>query len=72
MQVDPQTQIDLAQWLPREAVHVAESGIRTSADIAQMRGVGYDAFLIGESLMRQPNPAAALAELLTSDNAAKR
>jgi indole-3-glycerol phosphate synthase len=64
MQVDPQTQIDLAQWLPGDAVHVAESGIRTSADIAQMRSAGYDAFLIGESLMRQPDPAAALTALL--------
>jgi indole-3-glycerol phosphate synthase len=64
MQVDPQTQIDLAQWLPRNAVHVAESGIRTPIDIAKMRGTGYHAFLIGESLMRQPDPAAALAALL--------
>lgn len=64
MQVQPQTQIELAQWLPREAVHVAESGIRNAADIAQMRSAGYDAFLIGESLMREPDPAAALAALL--------
>jgi indole-3-glycerol phosphate synthase len=64
MQVQPQTQIELAQWLPREAVHVAESGIRNAADIAQMRSAGYGAFLIGESLMRQPDPAAALAALL--------
>jgi len=64
MQVEPQTQIELAQWLPRDAVHVAESGIRTAADIARMRSAGYQAFLIGESLMRQPNPAAALTSLL--------
>ena len=64
MQVEPRTQLDLAEWLPRTAVHVAESGIRTAADIAQMRNSGYHAFLIGESLMRQPNPAAALTALL--------
>jgi indole-3-glycerol phosphate synthase len=64
MQVEQQTQIDLAQWLPRDTVHVAESGIRTAAEIAQMRSMGYDAFLVGESLMRQPDPAAALAALL--------
>jgi indole-3-glycerol phosphate synthase len=64
MEVQPQTQIELAQWLPRTAVHVAESGIRNPADIAQMVAAGYDAFLIGESLMRQVDPAAALAGLL--------
>jgi indole-3-glycerol phosphate synthase len=64
MQVEPQTQLELAQWLPRDAVHVAESGIQSAADIARMRNSGYHAFLIGESLMRQPNPAAALSSLL--------
>jgi indole-3-glycerol phosphate synthase len=64
MQVQPRTQLELAEWLPRTAVHVAESGIRTAADISQMRSAGYHAFLIGESLMGQPDPAAALATLL--------
>jgi indole-3-glycerol phosphate synthase len=64
MQVETQTLFDLAQWLPRDAVHVAESGIRTPADITQLRSAGYHAFLVGESLMRQPDPAAALAALL--------
>jgi indole-3-glycerol phosphate synthase len=64
MQVLPQTQIELAQWLPRGAVRVAESGIRSAADMARLQEVGYDAFLVGESLMRQPDPAAALATLL--------
>jgi indole-3-glycerol phosphate synthase len=64
MQVEPQTLLDLAPWLPRNAVHVAESGIRTAAEIARMRSAGYHAFLVGESLMRQPDPAAALSALL--------
>jgi indole-3-glycerol phosphate synthase len=64
MQVQPRTQLELAEWLPRTAVHVAESGIRTAADISQMRSAGYHAFLIGESLMGQPDPAAVLATLL--------
>jgi indole-3-glycerol phosphate synthase len=72
MQVEPQTQIDLAEWLPRNAVHVAESGIRTAADISQMRSAGYQAFLVGESLMRQPNPAAALTSLLQHEAAPER
>jgi indole-3-glycerol phosphate synthase len=72
MQVDPQTQIDLGQLLPPTAVRVAESGIRSSADIAQMREAGYDAFLVGESLMREPDPAAALAALLQRESCAER
>jgi indole-3-glycerol phosphate synthase len=67
MQVQPRTQIELAQWLPRDTVHVAESGIRNTSDIARMRNSGYNAFLVGESLMRQPDPAAALAALLQSE-----
>jgi indole-3-glycerol phosphate synthase len=64
MKVDPQTQIDLGQMLPANAIRVAESGIRTAADVAAMQQAGYHAFLIGESLMREPDPAAALAALL--------
>ena len=64
MQVEPQTLLDLAPWLPCDAVHVAESGIRNSTDITQLRNAGYQAFLVGESLMRQPDPAAALSALL--------
>jgi indole-3-glycerol phosphate synthase len=54
----------LALRMPKNAVMVAESGIRTAEDIGRLRAVGYDAFLVGEALMRQPNPAAALATLL--------
>ena len=54
----------LAESLPPDVLRVAESGIRTSADIASLTAGGYNAFLIGEALMRQPEPAAALALLL--------
>lgn len=59
-----ETSLELVEWLPKNAVHVAESGIRTGDDIQRLRAAGYDAFLIGESLMRQPDPGAALAALL--------
>ena len=72
MQVEPQTWIELAQWLPRQAVHVAESGIQSAAEIAQMRSAGYHAFLVGESLMRQPDPVAALSALLQREVAPER
>ena len=55
---------ELSIWMPKDAVMVAESGIRTAEDIARFRDVGYSAFLVGEALMRQPDPAAALALLL--------
>jgi indole-3-glycerol phosphate synthase len=59
--------LELAAWLPATALWVAESGIRTAEDIARLQGVGYGAFLIGEALMRQPDPGAALALLLDRD-----
>ncbi len=71
MQVDPDGQIELGRRLPKSVVRVAESGIRTQADMARMAAAGYDAFLIGESLMREANPAAALAGLLAHEAAAK-
>ncbi len=63
---------DLAQHLPATAVHVAESGITTRADMDRLRSAGYEAFLIGESLMRQPHPGDALHQLLQPESAAGR
>ena len=59
-----QTSLDLVDRIPAETVRVTESGIATAADIARLRQAGFHAFLVGESLMRQPDPGAALAELL--------
>lgn len=53
--------------LPAGAVAVAESGIETPADIARLRRAGYAVFLVGESLMRQPDPGAALQALLAEE-----
>lgn len=49
---------------------VAESGLRAPEDIAHLRTAGYSAFLIGESLMRQPDPGVALAQLLAQPHPA--
>jgi indole-3-glycerol phosphate synthase len=59
-----ETSLELVQRIPRDVVRVAESGIATADDLAQLRAVGFDAFLIGESLMRQTDPGAALKALL--------
>jgi indole-3-glycerol phosphate synthase len=53
--------VELAPHLPRAALHVAESGIRTPEDYARLHNAGFQAFLIGESFMRQQDPGAALA-----------
>lgn len=66
--VYPELVVELAQWKPANVVMVAESGIRTAEDIAKYRSVGYQAFLVGEALMRQPDPAAALATLLECEH----
>ncbi len=56
--------VELASQIPADVVRVAESGIATGDDVARLRAAGFDAFLIGESLMRQPDPGDALAALL--------
>jgi indole-3-glycerol phosphate synthase len=63
--VDLNTSLRLAELMPPGIVKVAESGIETGDDIAHLRAAGYDAFLIGESLMRAPRPGEALRDLMT-------
>jgi indole-3-glycerol phosphate synthase len=64
--VDAETAFRLADRLPKNVVRVAESGIRSGEDIARLRAVGYEAFLIGESLMRAERPGEALRALVSS------
>jgi indole-3-glycerol phosphate synthase len=70
--MNPQVQFELAPRIPTGVVRVAESGIRTRENIDRLTQAGYDAFLVGETLMRQPNPAAELALLLGRDYAVER
>lgn len=56
--------LELAPAIPDDVVAVAESGIRSGADLRRLRAAGFDAFLVGESLMSAPDPGAALHELL--------
>lgn len=66
--VDLETAFRLVKLIPKEVVSVAESGIHTREDIARLGFVGYQAFLIGELLMKVEHPGAALQELLRTTN----
>ena len=70
-EVTQETSLALVQRIPSGPLRVTESGISTAEDIARLRSAGFDAFLIGESLMRQPDPGAALAELLAGTTVAR-
>jgi indole-3-glycerol phosphate synthase len=63
-EVAQETSMALIDRIPASVVRVTESGISTHGDIIRLRKAGFHAFLIGESLMRQPDPGAALAALL--------
>jgi indole-3-glycerol phosphate synthase len=60
----------LAPRAPKDLLLVAESGIKTPADIARLRRAGAAAFLVGESLMSQPDVTAATRTLLAPAAAA--
>ena len=63
-EVSSETSLSLVGRISASVVRVTESGISTREDIQRLRKAGFDAFLIGESLMRQPDPGAALVKLL--------
>ena len=63
-EVSQETSLALVDRIPAGVVRVTESGIVTREDIDRLRKAGFDAFLIGESLMRQSDPGEALAELI--------
>ncbi len=58
-----ETSLRLAEKIPAGVIKVAESGIHTSEDVRKLRGAGFDAFLVGEHLMKSEDPAAALRAL---------
>lgn len=62
--VNIETSLELVEAIPDECVAVSESGLRTHEDLRRLRGAGFDAFLVGERLMREADPAAALRTLI--------
>jgi indole-3-glycerol phosphate synthase len=63
-EVDLENAFRLVEKIPAACVRVAESGIQSGSDIARLRSAGYQAFLIGESLMKAERPGEALAKLM--------
>jgi indole-3-glycerol phosphate synthase len=63
-EVSLETSLRLAEKIPAGVLRVAESGIHAAADVARLRAAGYQAFLVGEHLMKSGDPAQALRELL--------
>jgi len=61
---DIETTLRLLPLIPPDVVVVSESGINGATDVARLREKGVHAFLIGESLMRAPDPGLKLRELL--------
>ena len=61
--VDIQTTVDLLAAIPTGKTVVSESGIRTRQEIEELERVGVDAVLIGETLMRAPDPEEAVRDL---------
>jgi indole-3-glycerol phosphate synthase len=59
-----ETSFELIERIPDTCIAVSESGLRTHEDLTRLRNAGFDAFLIGESLMLSPDPAAALGTFL--------
>ncbi|MCF7820935.1 MAG: indole-3-glycerol phosphate synthase TrpC [Mariprofundaceae bacterium] len=63
-EISLQTTISLLQQVPADRAVITESGIFSHGDIQLMNEAGIHGFLVGESLMRQPQPGKALSSLL--------
>jgi indole-3-glycerol phosphate synthase len=66
--VEPGLHDELARLMPKGAVTVAESGLREPADLERLERAGYHAFLVGERLIAQSDPGAALTALRGARN----
>ncbi len=61
-----ETSLELIEAIPENCIAVSESGLRTHEDLVRLRRAGFDAFLVGEHLMKDADPAKPLRALLES------
>ena len=66
-----ETSLDLVDAIPENCIAVSESGLRTREDLLRLRNAGFDAFLIGEHLMKEGDPCLPLRELIGVVGAAR-
>jgi indole-3-glycerol phosphate synthase len=64
LEVRMETSLELVEMIPQDCIAVSESGLRSEEDLRKLRAAGFDAFLIGESLMREADPGVALRRLI--------
>jgi len=69
--VNLDTALDLASQIPGDVVRVAESGIHSGRDMQKLRAAGFQAFLVGESLMKADDPGEALRNLIDDASTAR-
>ena len=62
-EVTLETSLRLAERISAEAIRVSESGIHNRADVERLQAAGFQAFLVGEHLMKSGDPAKALRAL---------
>ena len=65
--IDVRASETLIAQMPADVIAVSESGLKTAADIARLKALGYRAFLIGERFMTEPDPARAIRGLMGSE-----
>jgi indole-3-glycerol phosphate synthase len=65
-EVDHERALGLAAKIPRDVVRVAESGVRDAADAQRLRDAGYDAILVGQTVVTAGDPAATVRSLQCS------
>jgi indole-3-glycerol phosphate synthase len=64
LEVRVETSLELVEMIPQDCIAVSESGLRSAEDLLKLRAAGFDAFLIGERLMREADAGAALKRLI--------
>lgn len=71
LEVDLKISHTLAQHIPSHSLKISESGIKNAGDIQALQNSGYEAFLIGESLMSEKNIAQTLKKLIDTNHELK-
>lgn len=67
-----ETSLELIESIPDDCVAVSESGLNAHADLIRLRAAGFDAFLIGETVMKSADPGEPLRELIGGANGQAR